>query len=328
MGLSSWLGRRSQIDALRSWYRLQTLLVKLVIYFVLLSLGFVFVHPVLYMLVTSVMGEQDLVSPFVQWIPRQFNLYNYYLATIALRFGASLRSTTLIAVLGAVGQCLSCAVAGYSLARYRFPGRNLIFLLVVLTFIVPPQTLMIPLFIQFHRFNWIDTYLPFVVPAFLGHGLRGALYVIVFRQFFSTLPWELDDAARIDGLSGLSIFGRIMLPLSRTALFVVALFSFVWHWNDYLLPGVFLTHGKYPLGVRLSRLWGNIGEVMTVRLQGGAGEVLVSSLHGDPYTVAVLSRNEALGMAASVLVIAVPMVLYFFVQRFFTESVERTGLVE
>lgn len=327
---ANWAEKRLNWFQIRGFmaFRGKSLVSNAFIYLVLLSLGFIFMYPVLYMLTTSVMGSRDLISPYVVWVPTQFNLYNYYLAAVGLRFDMALKSSIILAVLGSLAQTASCAVVGYGFARYKFFGRGVLFMLVIFTFIVPPQTIMIPLFIQYHKFRWINTYFPFLIPNLLGQGLRGALFVIIFRQFFATMPWELDDAARIDGIGGVRIFWHIMLPLAKSALLVVLLFSFVWHWNDYYLPSIFLRPDKAPLSVRLARLWTDIREYLEVRKMGGGMTEGAGDWYTNPYFQAITSRNEALGMAACVLVIVVPLVLYVFLQRFFTESIERTGLVD
>lgn len=290
---------------------------------VLLSLGFIFLYPVLYMVSTSLKGPADLVSPEVLWVPTRADFSNYAFAAWGLRFWEALRSSAILSIGSAVLQTASCAFVGYGFARYRFRGSAALFLLVVFTFIVPPQTIVIPLFIQFSRYGWRGTFLPFLVPSALAQGLRGALFVVIFRQFFSTLPWELDDSARIDGLGGFRIFARIMIPLSRTALLVVFLFSLVWHWNDHFFPAIFLQPQDAPLSVRLASMWTDVRKAFVVK-----GRLVTSATGTNPYQEAIASRNEGMGMAACMLVIAVPLALYAVLQRFFTESIERTGLVE
>jgi multiple sugar transport system permease protein len=305
------------------WHRGKTVTLTAVLMTILLSLGFIFLYPVLYMVSTSLKNAEDLVSPDVIWIPRSFDLLNFTIAAWGLRFWESLRSSAILSLLSAVGQTASCALVGYGLARYRFPGRNLLFLLVVFTFIIPPQTLVIPLFIQFARYGWQGSYLPFAVPGLLAQGLRGALFVIIFRQFFATLPWELDDSARIDGIGGFRIYAWIMLPLSKTALLVVFLFSLVWNWNDYYLPAIFLEPSRATLSVRLVSLWSEVRKTFMLK-----GQLLQASQGSNPYIDAINSRNEGVGMAGCLLVIAAPLLIYVVLQRYFTESIERTGLVE
>jgi multiple sugar transport system permease protein len=306
-----------------AWHRGRRAAVTAALMVVLLSLGFIFLYPVLYMISTSLKSAEDLVAPDVLWVPRGIDTLNFSIAAWGLRFWESLRSSAILSVVSAAAQTASCAFVGYGLARYRFPGRSLIFLLVVFTFVIPPQTLVIPLFVQFARYGWQGSYLPFIAPALLAQGLRGALFVIIFRQFFSTLPWELDDSARIDGIGGLRIFTRIMLPLSRTAMLVVFLFSLVWHWNDHYLPSIFLSPERATLSVRLVSLWTEVRKTFVLK-----GTLYFGAQGSNPYLDAITSRNEGVGMAGCLLVIAAPLLIYVFLQRYFTESIERTGLVE
>jgi len=282
---------------------------KTLVYAVLSSVGFAFLMPVLYMIVTSVMTIEDYIDPGVNWIPRRLVWDNLVLAWKGLHFVTAAKYSTIIAVLAGFGQVVSCALVGYGFARIKFWGRSLLFMLVLFTFIVPPQTIIVPLFILYKKLGWIDTYYPFIVPSFFAQGLRGSLFVLIFRQFFSRLPWELEDAARIDGCGELKTFWRIMLPLGKPALVVVFLFSLVWHWNDFYEPMMYLMKSyKFTLPLRLSILWSSLNE-----LTGGqAGEIW----------------NEPLIMAACFLIVLPPLILYIFTQRHFVESIERTGLVE
>lgn len=312
--LAQWRDTRSMVIRHRSYKAF----LGVALYLVLLSLGFVFLYPVIYMVSTSLMTPADLVAPDVLYIPTAFRLDNYQIAWLGLSFVKSAGTSAAISLLGALGHLLSCSLIGYGFARYKLKAHKLLFPLVVFTLIVPPQTLLVPLYIQFSRYGWMNTILPFVVPAFVGQGLKGALFVIVFRQFFTQLPWELDDSARIDGAGGWRIFTKIMLPLSRSAMLVVFLFSMVWHWNDHYLPGIFLRLESTTLAVRLKSFWSVVRAAHAAVLQ------TTSSYQQE----LMQAHSEGVGMAASFLVIVAPLVVYLFLQRYFTESVERTGLVE
>lgn len=315
--------RTRRSSAARTLRRTRSWLLDAFLLVVLFSLGFIFLYPVLYMVSTSFKSPSDLVSPEVVWVPTGLDTMNYVVAAWGLHFWEALRSSTVLSLGSALLQTAACAVVGYGFARYRFRGSGALFLLVVFTFVVPPQTIVIPLFVQFARYGWLGTYLPFIVPSSLAQGLRGALFVVIFRQFFSTLPWELDDSARIDGLGGFGIFTRIMLPLSRSAVLVVFLFSLVWHWNDHFFPAIYLQPADAPLSVRLASLWTEVRKAFVIK-----GRLMSAATGTNAYLDAVTSRNEGVGMAGCMLVIVVPLVLYAFLQRFFTESIERTGLVE
>jgi multiple sugar transport system permease protein len=156
------------------------------------------------------------------------------------------------------------------------------------------------------RLHWLESYLPFLIPPIFGMGLRGALFVFIYRQFFKGLPWELEDAAMIDGAGPLRIFFSVMLPLARPAILVVFLFSFVWHWNDSLEPSVYLSRPEnFFLPQRLSIVESAL-ESFQLRGMWGTGTI----------------------MAATLLVILPLVILYIFTQRYFVESIERTGLID
>lgn len=281
---------------------------KLLMYLMLINIAFAFLLPVFYMASTSLMTIQDYVDPAVYWIPTTLNWQNFELAYQSMNYKQAVANSLIIALGATVGQVISCAMAGYGFGRGQFPGRELLFALVLFTFIVPPQTIIVPLFILYKNLNWIDTFWPFIVPAFFAHGLRGSILTIIFRQFFRGLPWELEDAARIDGAGPIRTFSMIMLPLAKPAIVVSFLFALVWHWNDFYEPMMYLMKPeKFTVPLRLQILQTSLNEVTG----GQAGELY----------------NEPLIMAACFLVVLPPLILYLFAQRHFVESVERTGLV-
>jgi multiple sugar transport system permease protein len=286
-----------------------------VIILLLIDTAFIFLMPLLRMLSTSVMHVMDLYDPTVVWIPRRWSWENYRLVFQALKYPLSFKNTLLLAGVAAVLQTLSCAVAGYGFARFQFPGRDKLFLLVLFAMIVPPHAIFIQLFILFKSLpspgfittskNWLDTYLPFYVPEATGMGLRGALFVFIFRQFFKGMPWELEDAALIDGAGPFRVFLNIMLPPAQPAIVVVFLFSFVWHWNDSLQPAIFLSRSElFVMTQRLAEVEAALAD-MRYRAMWGTGAI----------------------MTAAVLTIAPLLVLYILAQRYFVESIERTGLI-
>ena len=328
----------SRLNAYHVLRILKTVILRAVTYLILADISFVFLYPVFYMIATSFKSVQDLTDPTIVWIATGFDLNNYLLAWQSVDFVHAFSNSAQIAILAGIGQVVSCAFVGYGFGRMHFPGRELLFLLVIFTFLVPPETIIVPLFIQYKTlprlaidFNlaafphivaasgsfgpgniaehgWIDTYWPFIFPAFLAQGLKGPVFILIFRQFFRGQPWELEEAARVDGAGALQTFFRIMLPLAKPAILVTFLFSIVWHWNDFLEPLIYLNRRElFTLPMRLSVLGQALNDVT-----GGQGS--------DFY-------NEALVMAACLLVILPVLVLYVFTQRFFTESIDRTGVV-
>jgi ABC-type glycerol-3-phosphate transport system permease component len=192
----------------------------------------------------------------------------------------------------------SCVVA-YGFSRVKWPGRDMLFYVCLMTIMLPWQVTMVPLFITYKTFGWINSYLPLVVPAAFGN----AFFIFMMRQFFLTIPQELSDAARIDGASEFGIFWRIILPLAVPALSVVALFSFLGTWNDYLGPLIYLNQEElYPLALGINRLRVSINSTGTNEL-------------AYPYL-----------MAVSTIVVTPILLLFFLAQRTFIEGISVTGI--
>lgn len=281
------------------------LLFRLFIYLILIETAYLYLNPILYMVSTMVKGLHDLLDPAVNWIPKSiywghlkeaWTVLNYP-TSFGISFGLSLGASLL--------QLVTCAMAGYAFARIKFPFKRFWFACLIFTFIIPPQVTVLPLILMYREIGWVDTYYPMIIPALFGHGLRGALYVIIYRQFFSILPKELEEAAKIDGASLYRVFFKVMLPIAAPAMIVVFLFSFVWNWNDTYYPMMFLFKMEdVPLSIALTKAPTNLG-----------------TEEGQIYA-------QSLDMAKSFLSVMPPLILYLFTQRWFVEGVERTGLVE
>lgn len=284
-------------------------------YMVILSLAFVFVYPLLYMISKSLMRPEDVADATIQWIPRQFSLQNYDIALKAINFWPGLLNSVIISFGSAFLQVLSCSLIGYGFARYRFPGQALFLALVVFTFLVPPQTFVVPLFKLFLDMGWINTHLPFIVPAILGHGLKGSLFVLIFIQFYSRLPHVLEEAARIDGAGAFRTYWTIMFPLAKPAMLVVFLFSVVWHWNDLFEPNLYLLVPEYF----------NLAQNMAF-FNGNANLNLQQATTSVSTTIGLAPTLQNQIMAGVMLTILPVLLLYMFTQRYFVESVERAGI--
>ncbi|MFK7695066.1 carbohydrate ABC transporter permease [Paenibacillus sp. HJGM_3] len=289
------------------------LIAKTIMIVLLSVIAFLYVKPILYMISTSVKSLEDLIDPVVGLIPRSLHIQNYLDAWKGLRYPEAFTNTFIIAFFGSLFQVFSCALTGYALARLRIPGKTLVFVLVLITFLVPPEITMIPLYMIYSKLGWLNTPLVFLVPALLAQGMRGALFIIIFRQFFLAQPKALEEAAKIDGASVFRLFFRIMLPLAGSACLVVFLFSFVWYWNMHMEPSMFLSKGFTPLSLRLNEL--------SVQLLGNKSMSLSVAVGKDPI-------SEGPKMAAAFLIILPPLIVYLIAQRWFTEGIERTGLVE
>lgn len=287
------------------------LLAKMVIYVLLSIVAYLYLQPLLYMISTMLKTVSDLLDPSVKWIPRVVTWENLSKAYKGLQYPEALRNTALIALSCSIVQVLICSMTGYALARLAVPFKGLITALVLLTFLIPPQVIIIPLYVIFSKLGLLNTLFVFLVPAIFGQGLKGALFILIFRQFFRAQPPSLEEAAKLDGASAARLYFRIMLPLAQSACLVVFLFSFIWYWNMYYEPSMFLAKGFTPLSIRLDQL----EDVLNPSLLG------TKDLVSNPVT-------EGTKMGAAFLIILPPLVIFMFLQRWFITGIERTGIVE
>ena len=209
------------------------LLARILLYAVLIDLAFLFLYPFLYILITSVKTNRDLLDITVQWIPRSLKWENFSMAIKACNFFSNLKNSAIYTIFGTAGHLLSCAFIGYGFARYRFPGRKLLFLAVLLSIIVPVQTIIIPLYLVYVNMGILGTYLPVILPTFFGFGLRGGLFIFIFRQFFMNLPRELENAAKVDGTPRWRIFTKITLPMISPTVFYLVITGFIGAFKAY-----------------------------------------------------------------------------------------------
>lgn len=287
-------------------------LAKIVLLLMLIVIAFLYVQPIIEMISTSLKTLGDLIDPVVGFIPREMTMQNFLDAWKGLKYPEAFGITLFLALFGSIFQVLSCSLTGYALARLKFPGKNLFFVLTIVAFLVPPQITIVPLYMIFYQLGWLYTPLVILVPALLAQGIRGALFVIIFRQFFLSQPKALEEAAKMDGASAFRLFFRIMLPLAKASCLVVFLFSFIWYWNMYYEVELLLSQGFTPLSIRLDQLETNLVGNRALNFIGNPA---------DPV-------SEGPRMAAAFLIVLPPVILYLIAQRWFTEGIERTGMVE
>ena len=213
------------LAAAHSRHRLFRVLERVLRWAILIEFVYVFLFPVIYIFTTSIKTLSEINNPTVRWISRAPTLEGYEVATEILGYLDGLRISGWTAVVAAIGTTLMGAMIAYGFARLRFPGRELLFGLLLFTVVVPPQVTMVPQFMLYTRLEWTNTYLPLFVPAFMGWGVRGGILLIVYRQFFGGLPYELEDAAKVAGAGPFRAFWQVMLPLAKPAILVVLLFS-------------------------------------------------------------------------------------------------------
>lgn len=275
-------------------------LIELLKYAVLLILAITFMLPFYWMLSSAVKNDSQVYTVPPVWfpVPQQWNNFwdawnseNYWLFTY--------NTVVMYAIPATIGSVLSSSLVAYSFSRLRWIGRDTLFAILIATLMIPGWVRLVPLFIIFKQIGWLNTFLPLVVPHFLGN----AFFIFLLRQFFMSLPTELSDAARIDGANELQTMFRIILPLSVPALAVVALFTFMDAWNDYLGPLIYVNiEEKWVLALGVQRLRSAVAEIGNSKL-------------AYPYLMAVSS------------LITLPIFLaFFFAQRTFIEGISVTGL--
>lgn len=292
---------------------------RIFVYVFLSCLAFVFIYPFLYMVITSVKTQKDLYDLTVNWVPRSIKFENFLLAAKALNYIKYFRNSLIITIFATLGHVISCSFIGYGFARFKFPGQKMFFGLVVLAIIVPVQTIIVPLYIVYANLGWLNSYLPLIVPTFFGFGLKGGLFIFIFRQHYQGLPVALEDAAQIDGCGFIKTYFKIVLPIAKSAIIVTIVLSIVWHWNDFYEPSIYLSRPEmFPLPSNLPTL---INLVNNPKLQ----EELFGMLDLQDIENVI---NEAVLMAGTFLVILPVLISYAFLQKEFVQGIERTGLVE
>lgn len=304
-------------------FRIGRIITKIMLYLFLAVISFVFIFPFLYMLVTSVKSPYDLYDSTVNWIPRSFYYMNYVNAFRQLNFGRHFIISVAVTLLATLLHVFVDSYIAYGLSRYNFPGKNLLFFIVILSIIIPTQVIILPQYIQFVALHWKNTYLPIIVPILFGFGLRGGLFIFLFRQFFLGLPKAVEEAAKIDGCSHLQVYSRIALPMAKTSVLVCVVLSMVWHWNEYFETTIYFDEMEFwPLPSMLPRIYTLFEQTFKGAAAGG-----LSGVGGAAANVSSMI-SEGVVMAATFMVIVPVIIAYFFLQKQFMQGIERSGLVE
>ncbi len=266
---------------------------QIITHVVLIVFGLMFILPLATMVTTALKPDSQIFAWPPIWIPKPRVWSNFPRALTFVPMLTYAENTIIITGLNVIGVLLSSPLVAYGLSRIDWKGRDILFLLIVSTMMVPYQVTMIPVYLLFNSLGWINTYLPLIVPSFFGN----AFFIFLLRQFFMTIPRELSDAARIDGGSELGIYAKIILPLAKPSLAVVALFQFIWVWNDFLGPLIYLKdQTSYTLSLGLQQF------------QSG------------------YQTEWALLMAAATMMTLPIIVLFFLTQRTFIQGITLTGI--
>lgn len=305
----------------------------------LLSIGFIIIYPLLYMIVTSVMSPLSFANSTRVWIPTNFEIKdNFSKAIEAMEYYKSLLNTVKTEVVSALLEVASCAVVGYGFARFDFKGKKIFTAILFLTILVPDMMVLIPRMVNYTNLDFLfighgieaaihgignlfgadwtsfditlnitNTAWTLWLPSFLGVGLRSGVLIYIYIQFFTSLPRELEEAAWVDGAGPIKTFLRIAVPSSSVVFITVLVFSLIWHWNDSLLAGMYLS-SDLPLAVALGSVEPYIGAKWG--LYGGAS---------TPQQASII-------MASCLLFVAPMLIFYMFIQRGFIESIDRVGI--
>ncbi len=285
-------------------------------YFVLIGLAFVYLYPILYMVVNSFFSPDDLTDPSVTWIPTGLYWGNFKQAYETLDFLKSFGTSFMMAVVPALFQLVATSMTGFALARFDFPLKKLWFVLVISTFMIPTAVMVIPRYTMYFTYGMLKTVLPFFVPALFGQGIRSTIFILIFYSFFSSYPISFDEAAELDGAGKFKIYTKIAMPAASGAIVLCILFSFVWYWNETTDLNLFSPNIKtlpkrlQEFAQKFSQLYGS---------SGGEG--------GGPGGGNEVNRlNESLSLAGTLLSVLPTIILYLILQKQFVESVERSGI--
>ncbi|MBO5449223.1 MAG: carbohydrate ABC transporter permease [Ruminococcus sp.] len=290
-------------------------------FLILFGLCFIILYPLIFMLSTAFRPNEQMNDPSIVWIPKSFTLDNINDVWKVMKFDTTVVNTVVLNLIASCLQVVTCSITGYGFARFKFKGKNILFAIVILMIIVPPQITTIPLYMQYAYFkpqflakiltggetSLIDSGWTMYLPALFANGLRAGLFIFIFRQFFKGLPKELEDAAYLDGCSPLYTYVKIMIPNAKQSFLTVFLFSIVWYWNDYYVSSSFFTKND-----TVALMLKNLNTNLTQQLFDGQS---------------VSVRQIIVWLEAGCLLSITPiLVMYVFLQRYFIEGIERSGL--
>lgn len=289
-------------------------------YVFLIGLCFVILFPTIQQILMALRAPQDVNNPAVVWIPENWSILNIELSMMVLDYWNALINTFKLSFVAMILQLASTALAGYAFSRLRFKGSNLLFVLVILTIVIPPQALSLAQYLYFRDLKLIGKEGAIYLMSGLGMGIRSGIFIYIFRQFFRGLPKELEESAMIDGASVFRTFWNVMLPNARGAMVTVGLFAFVWQWNDAYFVKIFeVSKASFPL--LTMRLINAAENVHAALFYAGALNLVGQDIWENPLFLALISNVSALLMMLPLLF------MYLFVQKGFVESIERTGIV-
>lgn len=293
----------------------------------MLGISYVVLYPLLYMVSNAFKPVEQYYDPSVVWIPKSLTLENFKIVALVMDIGNVMKNTVIIELLPAIISAMVCMMIGYGLARFNFRGKRFVVACVILTIIVPQQTIASSLYSSFryfdflgilkflHRFipavdtiNLIGTPWVTILPAMLGVGLKSGIFIFIYMQFFTGLPKELQEAAAIDGCGEFRTFLKIIVPTAKNINIAVLLLAVVWNWNDYYTPSMFI-RTKDTIAMAMASFQANL-----------------ENLHNMGIGAANIQTAQTQIQAACLITILPLVVLYIFLQKRFSEGIENSGL--
>jgi multiple sugar transport system permease protein len=265
-------------------------------YFVLTALGLLLAAPFVYMISMALSSDATSTRLTFTFLPQEHHFENFVrVFTSNLNFKQFLFNSLVLVFFAVIGQVMVSSLVAYAFARLRAPGKEILFIILLSTLMIPSEVTLIPQFILFTKLGWINTLLPMIVPNFFG----GAYNIFLLRQFITRIPVELDEAAQIDGLNYFGIYVRIILPLIRPALVAVAIFTFVWNWGAFFAPLIYINDvSKMPLALG----------VQILSATNSAGQI-------PPWNLVMVGA----------LVLTIPMIAVYFLGQRYMDQLSLTG---
>ena len=307
--------------------------------FIIFGLAFIILYPIFQEVIVAIKDPIDLNNPLVIWIPEHFSLINAKIAAELLDYWGALKNNIKISAFTAILQVASTSLAGYAFARLRFKGSDLVFWVVMLTLLVPPQTTTLARALYFSHFDVLGIFealtgealtlkgegkdVILYIMALFGQGIRAALFIFLFKQFFRGIPVELEESAQIDGAGVVRTFWSVMLPNARGCITTVSLFAFVWQWNDsFYIKEYGLSGDSFPLmTMRLMNISEWVANLLKAPQYKHLYFLVGEEVGSNPQFVKAITNTAAFLMMLPLLI------GYLFVQRLFIEGVERSGIV-
>lgn len=295
---ATWKRRNLNLNGLG---RLTWIILRFIL---ILGISYMILYPFVVKGIVAFMSTNDITDTTVMYIPREGSTYFIERAMLNMNYWTSLINTALLSLIVAVFQLVVACVSGYGFARFKFRGKNLLFFLVLMTLIIPAQTIQLPLFVRFSNFagdvSLINTFWPLAILSATGLGLKNGLYIYLMRQFFRGLPKELENSAYIDGAGPLRTFVSIVLPNAMNMMITVFLFSFTWQWTDTTYNSMLMPK---------------------LEILSNKASMVAASIED-------IAQISAINDTASLLIIFPLLIVFLFAQRYFIQSIERSGLVE